>query len=121
VAGLCYLSFGLIGLLYIIVNGKGANESFLRFHFLQSIVLGIFNVLLSWTGSSMYSILQGIFGLFGGDGAVISASVLPSVITIFGLVSKVMILLGLYGMLWAFLGKFAEIPFLSDLVRQQLR
>jgi hypothetical protein len=29
--------------------------------------------------------------------------------------------LNLYGLIWAFLGKYAEIPFLSNLVRQQIR
>ncbi len=49
ISGLCYLSFGLIGLLYIIVSGKSANSEFFRFHFMQAIVLGILGVLLGWT------------------------------------------------------------------------
>jgi uncharacterized membrane protein len=121
ISGLCYLSFGLIGLLYIIFSGKSSNSGFFRFHFMQAIILGILGVLLNWTSSAFYSIVHGIFGLFGNGLASVDATVMTAIGTIIDILAKVGILLNLYGMIWAFLGKYAEIPLLSNMVRQQFR
>jgi uncharacterized membrane protein len=121
ISGLCYLSFGLIGLLYVILNGKSANSSFFRFHFMQAIILGILGVLLNWTSSAVFTIVAGILGLFGSSLASVDATVVMVIGRIMDTIAKVGILLNLYGMIWAFLGKYAEIPFLSNLVRQQNR
>ena len=120
ISGLCYLSFGLIGLLYIIVSGKSANSDFFRFHFMQAIVLGILGVLLGWTAQSMTSILGGIFGLFGPAGGSAWSYVGPGIGLVAGIVEKLGLGLFLYGSIFAFLGKYAEIPFLSKMVRQRM-
>jgi len=121
ISALCYLSFGLIGLLYIIVNGKSSRDPFFRFHFMQAIVLGIIGVLLSWTANSVAYILSGILGLFGAAGASGNLALFPVIGSVMDVLSKVGILLNLYALIWALLGKYAEIPFLSNLVRQQIR
>jgi len=119
VSGFCYLSFGLVGLLYIILNGKGSKNDFFRFHFLQAIVMGIAATLLQWTAQSFELIFMGILGLFGGAEA--AHSIIGVIGEIIGILSKIGFLVVLYGMLWAFLGKYAEIPVVSKLVRQQMR
>jgi uncharacterized membrane protein len=121
ISGLCYLSFGLIGLLYIILNGKSSNSGFFRFHFLQAILLGILGVLLNWTSSAIVGVVAGILGLFGSSVATVDHTVMMVIGTGIDMIAKAGILLNLYGAVWAFLGKYAEIPFLSDLVRQQSR
>jgi len=121
ISGLCYLSFGLIGLLYLIVNGKSSNSGFFRFHFMQSILLGILGVLLNWTSGFFVSSIAGILSLFGSSLASVQPSVMMVIGTTVDTIAKVGILLNLYGAVWAFLGKYAEIPVLSDLVRQQSR
>jgi uncharacterized membrane protein len=121
ISGLCYLSFGLIGLLYIILSGKSSQSPFFRFHFLQAILLGILGVLLNWTAFAFAQILLGIFGMFGDAGAT------PSQFLAVGLgylnrgVSCIGILLLVYGCIMALLGKYAELPIISKLVRQQMR
>jgi len=121
ISGLCYLSFGLIGLLYILVNGKSSDTGFFRFHFLQSILLGILLVLLNWTSAAMVGTITGLLGMFGSGLASVNSTVMMVIGTVFDTVAKAGLLLDLYGAVWALLGKYAEIPFISNLVRQNSR
>jgi len=124
IAALCYLSCGLIGLIYILLSGKYANTSFFRFHFLQSIILGIFTYLLGWIGNIVRDILVGIFslivGLFAPAASLITSITLAIGLTI-ALINKAALLLLIYGCIYAVLGKYAEIPGLSKLVYRQIR
>jgi len=118
IAGLCYVTFGLVGLLYIIISGRSGQSSFFRFHFLQSIILGILGVLCNWTSSIFIGLLTGILSMFGAAFAQQAVGVVDFTLVV--VIRAAYLLLG-YGMLWAFLGKYAEIPFISNLVRQQMR
>lgn len=121
ISGLCYLSVGLIGLLYIILAGKSSQSPFFRFHFLQAILLGILGCLLSWTAGAFISIIGGMLGLLGEAGSSANFWLMSSTSFIIQNVRIAgMLLLG-YGAIWAFLGKYAEIPFVSNMVRQQIR
>jgi uncharacterized membrane protein len=118
VSGLCYLTMGLVGLLYIIISGSRGQGQFFRFHFLQSIILGIISLLLSWSSNLFVMFLTSIAGLLGADFA---SQVGGWVVFAVGIVAKAGLLLIVYGTIWAFLGKYAEIPFISNIVRQQMR
>lgn len=121
VSSLCYLTFGLVGLLYIVISGTRSQSPFLRFHFLQSIILGILGVLLGWTSGIFVSLLASALGLFDslapglGTQAAYWLGIAMSVLV------RAAYLLLLYGMLGALFGKCTEIPFISNLVRQQMR
>lgn len=118
IGGVCYLTMGLVGLLYIIISGRSGQSTFFRFHFLQSIILGIIGVLLNWTSGIFLSLLGGILRMFSPEIAGTAAYWLDfSIVNIL----RAAYLLLVYGMIWAFLGKYAEIPFISNLVRQQMR
>jgi uncharacterized membrane protein len=121
ISALCYLTVGLIGLLYIILAGKSANSPFFRFHFLQAILLGVLGCLLSWTAGAFVSILSGMLGMFGEAASGPSSSILSGIEFLIRNIYMAGILLLGYGALWALLGKYAEIPFVSNLVRQQIR
>jgi uncharacterized membrane protein len=121
IAGLCYLSVGLIGLLYIILGGKSSRSPFFRFHFLQSILLGILGYLLSWTAGAFAAILGGILGLLGEAANGPSYWLQTGISFLFHNVYIAGVLLLAYGAILAFLGKYAEIPFVSNIVRQQIR
>ncbi len=119
VAGLCYLSGGLIGLLYIVISRSKSQSMFFRFHFLQAMILVALGFLLSLTLSITNNILGGMASLMQlGEQA-------NSILNVVGIgVEWIMrggILLVLYGMVMAFLGKYAEIPVVSPLVRQNMR
>ena len=119
IAGLCYLTGGLIGLLYIIISRSQSQSMFFRFHFLQSMIILVLGILISWTNNILQNILGGIFGLL--NLATIGSQVVAIIGLVLTLAMKAGSLLLLYGMIWAFLGKYAEIPLISPLVRQNMR
>jgi uncharacterized membrane protein len=119
IAGICYLTMGLAGLLYIILSGKSNQSTFFRFHFLQAIILGILLFLLGGTEGALSAVLGGIFGLIN-NGQIASAILFPIGLLFKG-VNIVIILALAYGSIWAFLGKLAEVPLISKIVRQQMR
>lgn len=118
VAGLCYVSGGLIGLLYIIISRSQSQSMFFRFHFLQSMILVALGILLSLTSQITENILGGMLGLMNlGSPGVVMGYIGMGI----QLIMNGGLLLMLYGMIMAFLGKFAEIPLISPLVRQNMR
>jgi len=124
VAALCYASCGLIGLIYVLFSKKNArNAPFFYFHFLQSILLGIMTFLLNWTGSALKHISMGLIGVIfslmpgGTAAAMIVSTGIDGLLT---LMNFAIYLLILYGFAFALLGKYAEIPWLSTLVRKNM-
>jgi uncharacterized membrane protein len=121
VAAICYPTAGLAGIVYIILSRSSSQSNFFRFHFLQAIILGILAILLRWTiGAAsfmtgpLFEFLNGLMPGTGGQIATGVGLVLEYSYLAFGL-------LGVYGLIFAALGKFAEIPFISNVVRQQMR
>ncbi len=117
ISGLNYLTLGLSGLIYTIIQGRFARTNFFRFHFLQAILLGIFGMLIGWTSNIFVSIVGGILQLIPGAGPEM-IMVLPLAIS---WILRLGTLLLLYGLIMALLGKEAEVPVVSKIVRQQLR
>lgn len=112
-----YLTSGLVGILYIIFGGKHKDNEFFRFHWFQSIIIGILSIIVSWTFSAFGNIFGGIMGVFGGAG---SGPVLMGASMILQLIMTVAFLLSLYGVIFSLLGKYAEIPYISKIVRSRL-
>ncbi len=120
----CYLSCGFIGLIYILFSGRHSNSPFFRFHFLQSIIIGIFTYLLGWAETIIKDTLIGISGLIFSvlaPAADILALINNGIGLLWFLITKLAFLLLVYGFVLALLGKYAEIPGLSRLVYKQLR
>lgn len=118
VAALCYFSFGLIGLLYILISGVRSQTPFFRFNFLQAILLGVFGFLINMTFSVLANLLGGMLGLFSFS---ISNLVLSPLSLIGQSASGLIFIALVYCAIWALLGKQAELPVVSRLVRQQMR
>jgi uncharacterized membrane protein len=121
VAVLCYLTMGLAGIVYIILSRSSSQSNFFRFHFLQSIILGILAILLNWAAGAagfmvlpLFNLLDGVMPGTGGQIANGVGFLLANIMVAFSL-------LPIYGLIFAALGKFAEIPFISNVVRQQMR
>jgi uncharacterized membrane protein len=118
VAGFCYFSFGMIGLLYLLLTGKNKQSPFLQFNFLQSILLGFMGFLIKIAVSTVGNVLGGAVGLFSST----AAGVVVTPISLIGqLIAAVYFILVIYGAIWAFLGKQPEVPIISKLVRLQMR
>lgn len=112
-----YLTSGLVGLLYIIFGGKHKDNQFFRFHWIQSIILGILGIILSWTFSAFGNIFGGMLGMVGAG----SGQLMLGVGMIMQLFMTLGFLLCAYGVIFSLLGKYAEIPFISKIVRSNLR
>jgi uncharacterized membrane protein len=116
--GLSYLTFGIAGLLYMILSKSGSQSQLFRFHFFQSVLMSILGMLIGWAAEPLLQIVMSIMG-----------AVAPSVVSGFAssvgfiaiILTNTFRLALLYGAVWAFLGKFAEVPFISDIVRQNMR
>ncbi len=117
-AGLSYFTFGMTGLLYMLLS-KGGNQSQLfRFHMYQAVLLSILAMLVNWALRPLLSIGFQIMG-------AVAPAVVPVAELTIGWINLVLTntfyLLLLYGAVWAFLGKFAEVPLISNVVRQNMR
>lgn len=108
VSALCYMTGGIAGIIYIIISRSSYQSDFFRFHFLQSIVLVILSLLLNFSSGALRLMLGALLPVGGIE------------LFIDGLIT-VMSLLAIYGIICAAIGKYAEIPFISNLVRQQMR
>ncbi|MBX9686314.1 MAG: hypothetical protein K2X27_06400 [Candidatus Obscuribacterales bacterium] len=126
VSALCYLTGGIIGIIYIIVSRSHYQSDFFRFHFLQSIVIVILTMLIQWARGAMGLVLGPLLpGMIEALSTVLPAAAVGTGITVLGVLINAIFtafnLLAIYGLIWAALGKYAEIPFLSNVVRQQMR
>ena len=118
IGGLSYFTFGVAGLLYIILD-KAANQSQqFKFHFYQSVLLWILSLLVGMGAAPLLEMLiWGITMISPTAAAYVSSGV---GIAAFVLTNAFRLLL-LYGAIMAFLGKFAEVPFISNIVRHNMR
>lgn len=112
----CPIGFG-IGILFILFNGKGCNNHFFRFNFYQGALLGLLGSVIIMGMGYMVGLLQGLLGMAGLSLAE-AGEAAGLVIQSFAIAFQ---LLALYGLVFALLGKFAEIPFISDVIRQNIR
>jgi uncharacterized membrane protein len=118
VAALCYFSFGLVGLLYILITGRSRQSDFFQFNFLQSILLGVFAFLLQMTVQALSGLLGGTIGFFSPEAA---HGVMMPIALLVQVGTGIIYLSLLFGAVWALLGKQAQLPLISRLVRQQIR
>jgi tryptophan-rich sensory protein len=116
ICGLSYLSMGMIGLIaYLALQGKGQSRFFM-FHFYQSILAGIFIMLIGWGFGGFMDVMTGLFSAVPG-----AAMTLQLIMIGFTFVKYGLYLVLLYGAVTAFMGKQAEIPGVAKIVYQQLR
>jgi uncharacterized membrane protein len=126
ISALCYLTGGIAGIIYIIISRASYQSDFFRFHFLQSIVLAILSLLLNWAfsalgmmlGPLMPTLVETLSHMFSGATA---AGIGEGLMLLVNSLITAWSLLAVYGLVCAALGKFAEIPFISNVVRQQMR
>jgi uncharacterized membrane protein len=119
ITALGYMSSGIICLIYLLVNSKQSENQFFRYHFYQSILLGIFAMLIGWAGSGLASFLGGIFGLAGGwSGGVLIIQAIGWIATGCGIVIMVA---DVYGVIQSLRGRYADMPVVTKIVRSNMR
>jgi uncharacterized membrane protein len=117
VGGICYFTFGMAGLLYIILSKTQNQSQLFKFHFYQSIVFWILATLVGYCATPlMHMVGATVMAVGGGAGVAIMQGI--------GIVAEILIwgfrLLLVYGAIMAFLGKFAEVPLISNIVRTRM-
>lgn len=121
VSAACYLTYGIAGLIYIIANGRDKDAIFFRMHFMQSILVGAFATLLAWGGGFFASTIGGILGLFGPGAASVQGGAMQIISLLLQGIQLVSLLIAIAGVVQCLRGKYLEIPFISKLVRANLR
>lgn len=116
--GLSYLTYGIAGLLYILLSKRSGQSQLFRFHLYQSVFICILGTLVSWGIGPLVGIITNVVGAFAPGAAMAISGGFAAVTMV---VSGIFTLVLLYGAVCAFLGKFAEVPFISPLVRQNMR
>jgi uncharacterized membrane protein len=118
VAGVSYLTFGIAGLLYMIFSKRGDQSDWFRFHFIQSIMISVIAALVGWGVGPLSDILVQCLSLISKSVAAGAYDVIRVAMEVFSWGTRILLL---YGAIFAFLGRFAEVPFISSLVRQNMR
>lgn len=112
----------VIGIIYILTKAEGSNSTFFRFHFYQAIFLGVCIAVIQMGGEATSGLLIGTMRLFEGAIGSDTVTLFTNNTILLGLILNIpFILLILYGMIWALLGKYAEIPFISKTIRNMIR
>ena len=119
IAGLCYPTFGIPGLVYLLATGRSNQPDLLRFHFIQSILLWLIGYLLNMVAGILIGIICSLVSVIATK--EISILIFKSIGLAALILTNTFYLLLAYGAIWAFLGKFAEVPFISNVVRQNMR
>ncbi|MDX2107851.1 MAG: hypothetical protein SFY67_15725 [Candidatus Melainabacteria bacterium] len=112
----CWIGFG-IGILFILFNGKGCNNRFFRFNFYQGALLGLLGSVIIMGMGYLVGLMEGLLAMAGlsmAEAGQAAGYVIWSFMVAFQL-------LALYGLVFSLLGRFAEIPFISDVIRQNIR
>jgi uncharacterized membrane protein len=120
-SALCYLSWGIIGLIYILLNGKNNQSQFFRYHFMQGILIGIFVMLVGWTGNFLQVNIAAILGLFGDSLHQATGMILIGLGWIVEILKVVATIAMIYGTVQSLRGKFADMPIVSKITRTNLR
>ena len=118
IAGLSYMTAGIAGIIYLLVTRNSAQSQLFRFHAYQSILLVLILMLIRWGSSFLMHMLGPLFALAGPETGVMLFNGTAFAFDIF---EKAYYLLLVYGAIMAFLGKTAEVPFISNVVRQNMR
>ncbi|CAN5410905.1 hypothetical protein BH11CYA1_BH11CYA1_36800 [soil metagenome] len=116
-----YLTYGIAGLIYVIMNGRYSKDSLFRFHFIQAILLSIFNTFIAWAGTALMTTVGGILGLFGPAAMGASGMIGGGLGLILQLVQLVFLLAVVAGVVQSARGKYLELPGISKLVRANSR
>ncbi len=119
IGGISYLTAGIAGLLYMLLTRTSHDQSMqFRFHTFQSIFLSVILVLFDWGVSFLTHLLLPLLSL---GGTAVGGSVTWIFFSGLSILTKAFYLLFLYGAIMAFLGKFAEVPYISNIVRHNMR
>ena len=121
IAALTYLTMGMIGFIWLIIGlfTKARLKPFLQYHIFQSIfislVFAVLSILVSWL-SNILSFIPIINRIV----AQITFLLNMPLIFEYSLIQSVIYILLIYLAATAFIGKFSYIPWVSDIIDQNI-
>lgn len=120
-SALSYLTGGIAGLIYAILNGRSSKDDFFRYHFIQALLITMIFMFLCWCERGLGNVFAGLLGIFGATGAGISGMLGAGLsFVIFG--CQIVYLLSVVaGVVQSARGKYLDIPGISKLVRSNMR
>jgi len=116
-AGLSYFTFGVAGLLYLLLGKSRSQTELFRFHMVQATLLWVLSTLIAMAAQPLFGILFGLTRVVAPGPTDMAQG---GVVMIWGVVTLAFTGLLIYGAVFAFLEKFAEVPFISGLVRANM-
>ena len=121
ISAVCYLTGGIAGLIYAILNGRSSKDGYFRFHFIQALLISMLYMFFSWCEGAIGNILGGVLSAFGSAGADAGGSVGYGLSLLMTLVRWIYMLAMLLGVIQSLRGKYLEIPGISAMVRSNIR
>ena len=121
-AAITYLTLGIWGLIWLLISNRNYfdQKDFIRFHCYQSIFVGLIYMFIPQGFAILFSLIVQIIGLIPGtlfvtDGIHVVHGILQSVFH-YGLLALI-----IYCVIFSLLGKYTNIPYVSQLVNRMLR
>ena len=121
-AAVAYLTLGVWGLVWLLISRKHYfdQKDFVKFHCYQSLFLGMLYLFIPQGIAILFSLITQILGLLPllsalVEGLHIAHGILQSIIHYGGLV------LIIYCVIFSSLGKYTDIPWISQIINRMLR
>jgi uncharacterized membrane protein len=114
---LSYVTFGISGLLYLLLSKTSTQSQWFRFNMYQGVFLCMLGALAGWAIGPLAGIIFGVMGAVAPEAAAKGAALTMGVVGIFSTIYSVLLICGT---VMAFLRKSPEIPYISPLVRQNM-
>lgn len=116
-AGLSYFTFGMSGLLYMLFAKRSDQSELFRFHVIQASLLWVLAWIIRMAAAPILSIVISTFAAIAPGPAAGAADLIGMVLQVVTIAFGILLA---YGAVFAFLAKFAEVPFISHLVRANM-
>ena len=121
-AVLTYLTLGIWGLIWLLTSSRSYfdQKDFVRFHCYQSIFVGLLFMFIPQSFHVLFSLIIQILKLIPGISVVIygihTINLIVQAILLYGLIALIV-----YCAIFSLLGKYTNIPYVSQIVNRMLR
>ena len=121
ICGFSYLSMGFVGFIWLIISyvtGHGSPKNFVRFHIFQSIFISVIVYLFKIVAGILLAFITIIPFIGNLVQAVVFYTAQYPLIFSFSILQFALIALIVYLAVFSFLGKDAEVPWVSENIRK---
>lgn len=121
-SAVCYLPMGFfIGIAYILLRGRHSESHYFRFNFYQGTLTQFCIMVLNMGSGLILNTLDSLLNLFAALSPTVVSNVHNGLFWFTQLIMAAVSLFLIYGIIWSFRGKYAEIPYISNAIRHNFR